>query len=325
MANNIWVFIEEEKNDLSELSKEIMNKARKIADDLKKDLTAVIFGPKKDEICQKSIFYGANKVLYVNNKNLEIYRTLPYEEALNKLIDKYKPHLILFSATFNSRELAARICAGRKIGLVAECSDLDIDEGDIKFIRPTFDGKLYSDIRITTSPLMATIGGRAFLPAKENDNLRGAVIKEDLEISDDLIVSEILNSKELLNKIKDISKAKIIVAGGMGIGESKNWHLIEEFADAVGGHVAASKPVCDLGICPSDYQIGVSGNIVKPDIYFAIGISGAIQHLNGMKNSKLIIAINNDPKAPILQVSHYCIVADLFEILPKLTEKLKNK
>lgn len=327
MSNNIWVVIENAENDLTELSKEMMNKAKAIAKTLNKKLVAVVSGYNEEEICKKSIAYGADLVLNCNHKLLKDYTTLPYTKVFNEIIDKYNPYLVIFPASVNGRDLAGRLCAKNNLGLVAECSDLKLDGEDIKFIRPTFDGKLFSDIRVTTKPMFATIGHGAFSPAKYDNENKGEIIEEKVELTDADILTEILSKIPSQVKKSELifENAKIIVSGGMGLVESKNWHLIEEFADALGASVGASKPICDLGICSSDFQVGVTGKNVSPDIYIAVGISGAIQHINGIKKSKLIIAINSDPNAPIFQIAHYGIVADLFDILPKLTEKINKE
>lgn len=324
--NNIWVVIENAENDLTELSKEMMNKAKTLANTLNKNLIALVSGYEEDEICKKSIAYGADKVLYCNHRLLKNYTTYAYTKVFNEIIDKYNPYLVIFPASINGRDLAGRLCAKRNIGLVAECSDLQIDGNDIKFIRPTFDGKLYSDIRIDSSPIFATIGRSAFLPARYMAKNKGEIIKEEIELTDDDVLTEIISKIPGEFKEADLKfeNAKIIVSGGMGLVESSNWHIIEEFAKALGASVGASKPICDLGICSTEYQVGVTGKTVSPDIYIAVGISGAIQHINGMKKSKFIIAINNDPKAPIFQIAHYGIVADLFEFLPALTKKINE-
>lgn len=325
---NIFIYVETFKGQISNLSKEMFTKAREIADTLEKELVAVVIGENISNASTDAIKYGADKVVKVENSELKDYRTLPYATTFNKLIDKYSPDIIIMPASINGRDLAGRICARRQIGLVAECSDIKIteDKKDIAWIRPTFDGKLFSDIRISTSPMIGTVGNGAFLPAKKDENRNGDIIEENIEISLEDILTEILSFKEKdkAGKEEELKNAKIIVSGGMGLKEPENWHIVTELAEVLGAEVGATKPVCDYGWCSISSQVGVTGTVVKPDLYIALGISGAIQHTKGIEKSSLIIAINNDKDAPIFKTAHYGIVGDVFEIVPKLTEKIKN-
>lgn len=325
---NIFIYVETFKGEISNLSKEMFTKAREMADTLETKLYAILIGHDNLEIAKDVFKYGADKVIRVDNEELEDFKTLPFASTFNKLIDKFSPDVILMPASINGRDLAGRICARRKIGLVAECSDIKIteDKKDIAWIRPTFDGKLFSDIRISTRPMIGTVGSGAFMPAKEDANKNADIIEEKIEISLEDILTEIVSFKEKEKEGTEeaLKNAKIIVAGGMGLKEPENWHIVTDLADALGAEVGATKPVCDYGWCSVANQVGVTGTVVKPDLYIALGISGAIQHTKGMEKSTLIIAINNDKDAPIFKTAHYGIVGDVFEIAPKLTEKIKN-
>ncbi|MDO5715240.1 MAG: electron transfer flavoprotein subunit alpha/FixB family protein [Tissierellia bacterium] len=326
-GNNIWVYIESFDQKITHLCVEMMSKGRDLANQLERDLVAVVFGKNNDTVCQEAIYYGADKVLSIEHDLLDKYTTMPYVKSLNDLIDKYEPAVILLPASPNGRDLGGSLCGRRKIGLVAECDDIVLteDKKDIQWIRPTFDGLLYSDIRILTTPSIATVGKGAFPIAYKNKNRKGEIIHHEPKLSLEDILTEVLNFEEEDDaSVKtDLSESNIIVAGGMGVGDPKNWKIINDFAEALGGIVGATKPVCDYGWCELDRQIGVTGVVVKPEVYFAIGLSGAIQHTNGMKDSGLIIAINKDPNAPIFKTAHYGIVGDLFEIVPALTERIK--
>lgn len=327
-GKNIWVYIESFENEITHLCIEMLSKGRELADALDRQLVSVVMGKDNSAVAKSAIEYGADCVLSVENDLLETYTTIPYVKAFNTLIDKYEPAVILLPASPNGRDLGGSLCGRRNIGLVAECADILLteDKEDIRWVRPSFDGLLYSDIRMNTVPKIGTVGKGAFPIAFKQEGRTGEVIHEKVSLTLSDILTEVLSfEEEDDDSVKaDLSESNIIVAGGMGVGDSKNWHIINEFADALGAAVGATKPVCDYGWCELDHQIGVTGTVVKPEVYFAIGLSGAIQHTNGMKDSGLIIAINKDPDAPIFKTAHYGIVGDLFEIVPALTEKIKS-
>ena len=326
---NIWVIIESYGDTLSRITKEIMSKAKELSKELERELIAVEIGYNNDNIVKESGIYGADKVIQVDDKLLEHYNTLAFTKVLANLIEKYDPALIMLPASVNGRDFAGRLCAKNGTGLVADCSDIVLteDKTDIKFIRPTFDGKLYSDIRITSDRMIATVGKGAFVCQHRDENKEFEIIKEDSNLTEEDVLTHLIDfEKSDLNPILEtLLSSKVVVAGGRGLGAPENWHLVEELADALGGSAGATKPVADLGWCPKELQVGVTGAVIKPDVYIALGISGAIQHINGMKDSALIIAINNDPEAPIFKTAHYGIVADVFEFVPGLIDKIKNQ
>ena len=324
---NILVLIDKDENKkLSELSKELIGKAREMADVLSEEVITLAIGNDMKEVAQDAIYYGADKSIYVNDKLLENYTTIPYTRVLDEIIEKYEPQAVLIGANADGRDLGGRICARRNIGLVADCSDIELteDKKDTKWVRPTLDGKLFSDIRISSYPKIETVASGVFRINKKDENRAGELIEEKVEIPESDILTIVKEFIKSPKEDKSLSDCDIIVSGGMGIGEKDNWHLIEELASAVHGLVGATKPVCDMGWVPVEEQIGSTGVRVAPKLYIAVGISGAIQHIAGIKKSDLIIAINNDPEAPIFKHAHYGLVGDLFEIVPMLTEKLKE-
>ena len=326
---NIWVVNETSEGSLSLITKEIMSIARELSDKLDKELVAVEIGHKNDELAKESAHLGADKIIQVDNELLEHYNTLGYAKVLDSLMEKYDPAIVMLPASHNGRDLAGRVSAKRGVGLVADCSNIELteDKEDIKWIRPSFDGKLFCDVRITSETMMATIGRGGFVEAPLDESREAEIIKEEVAISEEDVKTKFVDfEKEEINPLLDkLLNAKVVVSGGRGLGGPENWHLVEELADALGGAVGATKAVVDLGWCDKDIQVGVTGVQVKPDLYIALGISGAIQHTKGMEDSTTIIAINNDPDAPIFKTAHCGIVDDLFNVVPGLIEAIKNR
>jgi electron transfer flavoprotein alpha subunit len=326
MDKGIFVVAALHENELAPVSIEILGKARELADHFDEELATLLIGDKLDEAADFAIAYGADKVIKVEDENLTSYRTLTYTKVLDEVIDKYNPFAVLIPATQNGRDLGGRICGRREIGLVADCIDIIPCEGerDIRWIRPTFNGQLYSDIRISTKPLIGTVSERVFKPAVYNENRTGEVESFDVAISEEDMLTEIAGFIKKIGIEQDVSKAKVVVAGGLGLREPKNLYLIKDLAKEIGAAVSGSKPLADQLWIPQDSFVGMSGLKIQPRVYIAIGISGSAQHIQGMRDSGTIIAINNDPKAPIFDVAHYCICADLFDFVPKLTEAIKK-
>lgn len=326
---NIWVVNETSEGSLSLITKETMSKARELSEDLNKELIAVEIGFNNDDIARESGYYGADKVIQVNDELLENYNTLGYAKVLEALMDKYDPAIIMLPASHNGRDLAGRVSANKGVGLVADCSSVELteDKKDIKWIRPSFDGKLFCDVRILSEVMMATIGRGAFVEATRDESKNVEIIKEETKLKAEDIATKFIGfEKSDINPLLDkLMNSKIVVSGGLGLGGPENWHLVEELADALGGAVGATKAATDLGWCDKDLQVGVTGVQVKPDLYIALGISGAIQHTKGMENSATIIAINKDPDAAIFNIASYGIVDDLFNIVPDLIKEIKNR
>lgn len=326
---NIWVVNEASEGSLSLITKETMSKARELSENLNKELIAVEIGFNNDDIAKESGYYGADKVIQVNDELLENYNTLGYAKVLEALMDKYDPAIVMLPASHNGRDLAGRVSAKKGVGLVADCSSVELteDKKDIKWIRPSFDGKLFCDVRILSEVMMATIGRGAFVEATRDESKNVEIIKEEAKLKAEDIATKFIDfEKSDINPLLDkLMNSKIVVSGGLGLGGPENWHLVEELADALGGAVGATKAATDLGWCDKDIQVGVTGVQVKPDLYIALGISGAIQHTKGMENSTTIIAINKNPDAAIFNIASYGIVDDLFNIVPDLIKEIKNR
>ena len=318
MSKNLWVVALQENGKLLDVSLEIITRAAQLAKEMNEEVVALVIGKDNEAASKEALQYGADRVVSVEGEEYESYRTLPYTHVLETVIEEHEPLAILIPATFNGRDLGGRISARKSLGLVADCIDVKSVEGEklIDWVRPTFDGKLISTIRISTNPQVGTVGSGVF-KKKIVDSPKTEIIKEDSYV----IVEE--KQKEAA-KAEDLEGASRIVSFGMGIGGPENFKIAEDLAKELKAQLGVTKPIADKGWEPYEKQVGVSGKKVVPKLYIALGISGAKQHTLGMKDSELIIAINKDPDAPIFQTSHYQVVGDIFEIVPKLTEKLKE-
>ncbi len=324
---NIWVVLNRDENSVHPHSIELLGKAAELGREMNEEVVGVVIGFENEKINKEAFYYGASKVISVDSKVYEEYSTEGYTHVLSELIDKYNPYAILIPATHNGRDLGGRICARKNLGLVADCVDIVYSSVDkkIDWVRPSFDGKLFSNIRITTTPEIGTVGSKVFKGNKKDESRSGEVIEENIDFNAEDIGTKILEFiKSETKKSNNLQDAEIVVAGGLGLGSKENWHLIDELAEALGAATACTKPLVDNGWFDKSMQVGSSGARVSPKIYIAVGISGSLQHVAGMKKSNLIIAINNDKEAPIFQNAHYAMVGDLFEIVPELTEAIKN-
>ncbi|MCQ2957713.1 MAG: electron transfer flavoprotein subunit alpha/FixB family protein [Candidatus Gastranaerophilales bacterium] len=268
---------------------------------------------------------GANKIYLVKNEMLSKYATIPYKLAILKALEQIKPEILLIGATVNGRDLAPRIASSLGAGLTADCTELSLnEEGKLAATRPTFGGSLMATILSRTDIQMATVRPKVFKKPQDDVNNKAEVIEINVDIENNLTNIEELNFIEKTLSNSSIEDADIIVAGGKGVKTEENFKLLEELATLLGGKVGASRGLVDMGICKNDIQVGQTGKTVNPKIYIACGISGAIQHIEGMKNSQTIIAINKDKNAPIFKIADYGIVGDLGEIIPELLEKIKG-
>ena len=326
MNKNIWVVCETFEDKITNLTMELLANARHLADGLESEVVAVLLTAKRDGLVEEIEKYGADKVILVEDEKFKNFDSKVAAHALDKLIDKYEPYAVLIGSSVNGRDLGGRITAKREIGLVADCQEIKLteDKSDIMWIRPTFDGKLLSDIRITSTPKIGTVGNKTGVELFHGESHKAELIEEKLEVENP--VNKILSfvkdeEKEHLN----IEDAEVIVAAGMGAKDEEGLKVVKDFAKALGAEFAVTKPVVDNGWEDKSLQVGVTGKTVKPKLYIAVGISGALQHVNGMKESELIIAINNDKDANIFKVANYGIVGDLFTILPLLSERIREE
>lgn len=319
----ILVFAEQRDGDIHPISFELLGKAREIADKKKCEVSSVLLGYQMREKAKELIYFGADKVFLYDHPSLKEFDVINYKQNMVNLIREEKPEIVLIGATPLGRSLAPRIAAALKTGLTADCIDLQLDEnGELIQVRPAFTGNLIAHIKTSTRPVMTTVRYKVFKARERDPTRKGDIVEKEVEIVKDVGVRVV--RKEPV-EVVNISDAEIIVSGGRGLKKPEDLKILEELANLLGGVVGASRPLVDEGWISKDHQVGFSGNIVRPKLYLACGISGSPQHLAGMRDSEIIVAINIDPSAPIFNVADYGIVGDLYEIIPKLIEKLENR
>jgi len=321
--SDVMVFAENNGEKVHPVSYELLGKGRELADKLEGELSAALLAGEKLPT-EELIYRGADKVYYGIDSSLNEPVETNYKEALLDVISRVNPEVILIGATNFGRSLAPRVAMALDTSLTADCTGLDIDE-DKNFIqiRPAFSGNILAHIKSRTSPQLATVRYREFPEARRDEGKKGEVIEMDLSLDGDSSGGiEIL--KEEHGKKVNLEDAEVVVAGGRGLKKEDDFELIEGLASTLEGKVGASRPLVDDGWIDRAHQVGYSGRRVKPRIYFACGISGQSQHLAGMKDSDIIIAINNDPSAPIFEYANYGIVGDLYEVVPELIRQLEE-
>jgi electron transfer flavoprotein alpha subunit len=322
----IWVFAEQRGGRLKGVAYELLSKARELADTLNTELSAVCFGHNIDDINQL-IAYGADKVLSIDNPALANSAEDLYTTELTRLIQQYKPEIVIAGATPLGRSFIPRVAAILKTGLTADCTGLEIDAetGLLLQTRPTFGGNIMATIVCQAKrPQMATVRPRVFKKNQPDKGKRGQIIKVDFNSEGVTSRTRLLDFIDDLTETVRLEDADIIVSGGRGLGKAENFQLLEELAAVMGAALASSRPPVDEQWLPYSRQVGQTGKTVSPKLYIACGISGAVQHLAGMQTSEVIVAINDDPNAPIFEAATYGIVGDLFKVVPMLIEKLKG-
>lgn len=334
MNKDVWVFVEQRNGKPADVSFELLSKGRKLAETLNGSLKAVVIGFNVNNIIEETFKYGAEEVLTVDHPELEHYKTMPYSRILNELVEKHSPRVVLFGATIIGRDLAPRVASHTKSGLTADCTDLQIsnvkylkkDYEDLLLqIRPAFGGNIIATIITPDNPTqMATVREGVMRLEPLDKPVKGRVTKIDYQPDgiDDII--KIIEQHREESKV-NLKAAPIIVSGGYGLGTKENFNLIHELANVLGGEVAGSRAAVDAGFISHDHQVGQTGVTVRPKLYIACGISGAIQHRAGMSESNKIIAINTDPDAPIFGIAHYGIVGDVTQIIPMFINVFKQK
>jgi electron transfer flavoprotein alpha subunit len=325
--NGVFVFAEQREGELKSCVFELLGEGRKLADKLGDELAAVLIGHDIHHLCPVLFAHGADKVYLASDIILKHYLNETYTPILSAAINQYKPSIFLFGATTTGRDLAPRVASRVKTGLTADCTGLDVDEasGNLLQTRPAFGGNIMATIKTPNHrPQMATVRPRVMKPALSDEVRKGQIIDIPLAMKPKGLRTEFLGFEAFGEQDVSLEEAEIVVSGGRGIQNQENIRLLKELANALGGSVGASRPLVDKGWFSHSCQIGQTGKTVCPKIYIACGISGAIQHLVGMASSDKIIAINKDPLAPIMEVADYAVTGDLFQILPKLIEKIKN-
>ena len=333
----VYVFAQQVDNKVDGIALELIGKGKDLAETLGTEVTAVLVGSNVKGLADELAEYGADKVIVVDDPELKEYRTEPYAHALASVIREFKPEIFLVGATAIGRDLGPRVSARIHTGLTADCTQLEIGDFPINPIpgreqkhnqllmtRPAFGGNTIATIACPEfRPQMATVRPGVM---QKRDRVAGAkanIVEYNPGFTPDNKYVEILEVVKKVSDVADIMDAKILVSGGRGVGSAENFKLLEDLAEVLGGTVSCSSAVVDAGWKPKDLQVGQTGKTVRPNVYFAIGISGAIQHVAGMEESDIIIAINKDETAPIFDVADYGIVGDLNKIVPTLTEKLK--
>ena len=331
----VYVFAQQVDGEVSGIAYELLGKAKDLAKDLNAEVTAVLLGYGVKGLADSLAEYGADKVIVVDDKELEVYRTEPYAHALASVINEYKPEIMLVGATAIGRDLGPRVSARVATGLTADCTVLEIGDftdnmtketipNQLLMTRPAFGGNTIATIACPYNrPQMATVRAGVMQKAEPKAGAKAEVIEYNPGFTPNDKYVEILDIVKSVTETVDIQAAKILVSGGRGVGSAENFALLDDLAEALGGTVSCSRAVVDNGWKPKDLQVGQTGKTVRPNVYFAIGISGAIQHVAGMEESDIIIAINKDPDAPIFDVADYGIVGDALKIVPKLTEAIK--
>lgn len=333
----VYIFAQQVDNAISPIAFELLGKAKELAKDLETEVTAVLLGYNVKGLADSLAEYGADNVVVVDSPVLETYRTEPYTQALTAVINEYKPEIMLVGATAIGRDLGPRVSARVGTGLTADCTVLEIGDfplnplpnreqkhNQLLMTRPAFGGNTIATIACPDNrPQMATVRPGVMQKIDRIDGAKANVIEFNPVLEENNCYVEILDVVKEIKTTVDIQEAKILVSGGRGVGSKENFKLLEDLADAIGGVVACSRAAVDNGWMDKDLQVGQTGKTVRPNVYFAIGISGAIQHTSGMEESDIIIAINKDASAPIFDVADYGIVGDLNKIVPMLTEALK--
>ena len=333
----VYVFAQQVDNEVSGIALELIGKGKDLAKDLDTDVTAVLIGSDVKGVVDVLAEYGADKVIVVDDPELKEYRTEPYAHALASVINEFKPDIMLVGATAIGRDLGPRVSARVHTGLTADCTQLDIGDfpmvavpgkeqkhNQLLMTRPAFGGNTIATIACPEfRPQMATVRPGVMQKAERVAGAKAEVIEFNPGFTPDNKYVEILEVVKAVSDVADIMDAKILVSGGRGVGSPENFKLLEDLAEVLGGTVSCSRAVVDSGWKPRDLQVGQTGKTVRPQVYFAIGISGAIQHVAGMEESDIIVAINKDENAPIFDVADYGIVGDLNKIVPALTEQIK--
>jgi electron transfer flavoprotein alpha subunit len=332
----VFIFAQQVDNEISNIAFELLGKGKDLAADLGTEVTAVLVGSGVKGLADSLAEYGADRVIVVDDPELKEYRTEPYTHALASVIEKFKPDVFLIGATAIGRDLGPRVCARVHTGLTADCTQLDIGDfplnpipgkeqkhNQLLMTRPAFGGNTIATIACPDfRPQMATVRPGVM---QKKDKVAGAkaVVEEfNPGFTPNNNYVEILEIVKEVSDVVDIQDAKILVSGGRGVGSAENFKILEELAAAIGGEVSCSRAVVDSGWKPKELQVGQTGKTVRPHVYFAIGISGAIQHVAGMEESDIIIAINKDETAPIFDVADYGVVGDLNKIVPLLTKQI---
>jgi electron transfer flavoprotein alpha subunit len=324
---DVWVFAEQRGGKLSDVGLELLGIGRKIADKQQEKLAAVLIGNNVKSLVDELGEYGADKVYIADNSMLEVYRSDAYAMVMQEAVKQYKPNIVIIGATSIGSDLAPRVAANVDTGLSAHCVGFDIDDQG-RFVGqvPGFGGAVMASIICPNHfPQMATARAGFFEKLERQKGKKAEVVNLDVKFKEEDLAIKVVGTFREEVKSRPLESASTVVAGGYGVGSKENWKLVEELAGVLGAGVGATRPPCDEGWADLESQmIGQSGKTVRPDLYIGVGISGAIHHLVGIKGSKVVVAINKDPDAPIFEAADYCIVGDFRQIVPQLVEAMKR-
>ena len=334
MSNPVLVFAEQTDGKLAEVALELVSKGRELADRLGVPLGAVLCGDGVEGLADELFAYGCDDVYLAQSPELEHYRALPYAKVLCEALRKLEPQIVVYGATPIGRDLAPRIASELKAGLTADCTDLQIGDHkdasgeyeDLLYqIRPAFGGNIIATIVCpNTRPQMATVREGVMRMAEPDRSRKGKVVPVEVALDDSHFLLDVLHRETHERKV-DLKGADVVVSGGAGVGSRENFKLVFDLAEALGGVVGASRSAVDQGFIDHDHQVGQTGTTVRPKLYIACGISGAVQHRAGMHESAKIVAVNSDPGAPIFDIAHYGIVGDLNEVIPLMIKAYREK
>ena len=322
----VLVFVEQRFNEIQNVSLELLGKGRKIADELEVSLTAVLPGNDVSKHAQLLVEFGADKVILLDNKALELYTTEPYTQVVVKTIQEEKPEVVLFGATSIGRDLAPRVSARLETGLTADCTSLEIGEDRLLLMtRPAFGGNIMATIVSPDHrPQMSTVRPGVMTKMERQVGRKGEIVNAKVALEKNSQFVEVVSFEKEIGTKLDIQEATVLVSGGRGLGSADAFSLLDDVAKELGGLVSASRAAVDAGWMDHDRQVGQTGKTVRPNLYIACGISGAIQHVAGMEEAELIIAINKDKDAPINEIADLGVVGDASKILPLVAEELKK-
>ncbi|EPY2276597.1 electron transfer flavoprotein subunit alpha/FixB family protein [Clostridium sporogenes] len=324
---NVWVIAEQRQGKITPVVIELLGEGRKIANDIGVELCAVLLGYNVDNLVDELIKFGADKVYYANDPLLEKYTTDGYAKVIVDAVNDIKPEIVLIGATHIGRDLAPRIASNLDTGLTADCTKLEVDPEDkkLKQTRPAFGGNIMATIICPDNrPQMSTVRPGVMDKAVKDENRKGQILKLSADLIKDDIRTEVVEIVKSKKELVSLTDANFIVSGGLGLGNPDGFKLLKQLADRLGGVVGSSRAAVDAGWIENSHQVGQTGTTVKPTVYIACGISGAIQHLAGMQESDIIVAINKNESAPIFEVADYGIVGDLYDVVPKLLELLDD-
>jgi electron transfer flavoprotein alpha subunit len=325
MSNNVFVWIEQNNSTADSISWETLGAARQVANDLGGQLVALVLGENVSDLAKQTIQYGADKAFVADDATLKHFRLEPYAALITKLAQEQQPGAILLGASNAGLELAAYVAAKLGVGLAADAIDLSVENGALQVTRPVLVGNVMAKVVFGPArPQIVSLRRRVFPMPAPDANRSGEITSVAPVLTEADIATKVEGIEAASNEVS-LTDAKIIVSGGRGVGGPEGFAPVKALAEALGGAMGASRATVDAGWIPYAHQVGQTGKTVQPDLYIACGISGAIQHLAGMKTSKLIVAINKDADAPIFKYAHYGIVGDLFQYLPALTEEFKRR